>query len=340
MEYRFLGRSALKVSELCFGVMTFGDSDKWDNVGSVGVKEAERQMGIAMDAGVNFFDTADIYHEGRSEEILGKALGPRRRDVILTTKVGFKVGDKPNDVGLSRHRIMEGCEQSLRRLGTDYIDLYQVHCYDPVTHQDETLRALDDLVRQGKVRYIGCSNFTGWQLMKALSISERQGLERYVSHQARYNLVSRGLEYELVPLSLDHDIGILPWSPLEGGFLTGKFRKGAKRPRKTRLEDPDQQLPFDVELGYRIVDALGSIAETRDASVAQAALNWLRRKPAVTSIVFGARTEEQLLDNLACVTWDLSDDEFDLLDEMSTPADVYPYWFIRDLRRDRLTRSI
>ena len=335
MKYHFLGSSALKVSELCFGVMTFGETKAWTHVGAVGVAEADRHLSIAIEAGVNFFDTADVYADGQSEEVFAKALGNRRKQVIIATKVGNKVGDGPNDVGLSRHRIIQGCEDSLRRLGTDYIDLYQAHCFDPSSPQEETLRAFDDLVRQGKVRYVGCSNYTGWHLMKALAVSDRLGLERFVSHQARYNLVARDLEYELVPLSLDQDVGILVWGPLEGGFLTGKYRRAKELPPGVRLTDLERQLVIDLEKGYDVVETLVSLGERLGRTPSQVALNWLRRKPGVSSIVFGARSESQLRDNLAAVDWELSDEDFQTLEDLTRLPKLYPHWFIEYWRSDR-----
>lgn len=228
MEMRFLGKSGLKVSTLSFGTMTFGGGDNYfEQMGGTQLDEAQRLVGICLDAGVNMFDTADVYSHGRSEEILGQALGKRRQDVILATKAFARMGDGPNDVGLSRHHLIRACEDSLRRLNTDYIDLYQVHSFDALTPLEETLRALDDLIRSGKVRYIGCSNYSAWHLMKALCVSEREGLERYVSQQVYYSLVARELEYELVPLGRDQGVGILVWSPLAFGFLSGKYRRGS-----------------------------------------------------------------------------------------------------------------
>lgn len=336
MKTRFLGNTGVKVSELCFGVMTFGGKGYWTRVGQVQQTEADELVGMAIDAGVNFFDTANVYSEGRSEEILGKALGTKRYDIILATKVRGRMGSGPNDLGLSRRHIIESCDASLKRLGTDYIDLYQVHAFDPRTPLEETLRALDDLVRQGKVRYIGASNFTGWQLMKALGISERQNLERFVTLQAYYSLVARDLELELVPLSLDQGLGILPWSPLGGGFLTGKYRRGRPRPDGARRTDPnDQFLLFDEERGFAIVDELEKIARAHDATITQAALNYLLRKPGVTSVIFGARTKEQLADNLKTTDWEMAPEDVARLDELSPPPRVYPYWMLDGMRQSR-----
>jgi aryl-alcohol dehydrogenase-like predicted oxidoreductase len=333
---RYLGKTGVKVSEICFGTMTFGGRGFWKSIGRNDQKEADRLVGMALDAGVNFFDTADVYSEGLSEEMLGKALGSRREEVILATKVRGTMGPRPNDVGLSRHHILEGCHASLRRLGTDRIDLYQVHSFDPGTPLEETMRALDDLVRQGKVRYVGCSNFAGWQLMKALAISGRQGLEPFVTLQAYYSLVARDLENELVPLCLDQGLGILPWSPLAGGSLTGKYRRGDERPQGARRSDPDGQfLQFDEEQGYDIVEELDRIAKERGGTVSQAALNYLLAKPCVSSVIIGARTEEQLKENLGTVEWEMTPEEITRLDALSPPPRVYPNWMLEFTGRGR-----
>ncbi|MEN6511106.1 MAG: aldo/keto reductase [Chloroherpetonaceae bacterium] len=337
MKMRFLGNTGVLVSELCFGAMTFGGRGYWKTVGEVEQKDADQLVNAAIDGGINFFDTADVYSEGRAEEILGKALGSKRKDVVLATKVRGRVGPGPNDVGLSRLHIIESCNASLKRLGTDYIDLYQVHNFDPYTPVEETLRALDDLVRQGKVRYIGASNFAGWQLMKALHISEKQNLEKFVTLQSYYSLVCRDLENELIPLSLDQKLGILVWSPLGGGFLTGKYRRGQDRPKDSRLSDPDSRfLRFDEEKAYDIVDELDKIAKNHKATVAQAALNYLLRKPAVSSVIIGAKKLEQLADNLKTTDWEMTDEEVKELDKLSEPTSVYPYWMQKANSRDRI----
>jgi aryl-alcohol dehydrogenase-like predicted oxidoreductase len=336
MKMRFLGKSGLKVSELCFGTMTFGGRGYWTIVGQVDQKQAGILVNTALEAGVNFFDTADVYSQGWAEEILGKALGNRRKDVILATKVRGRMGPGPNEVGLSRHHILEGCNASLKRLGTDYIDLYQVHSFDFTTPLEETLRALDDLVRQGKVRYIGCSNFPGWQLMKALSISDKHNWERFVTLQAFYSLMARDLELEHVPLCLDQGLGILPWSPLGGGFLTGKYRRGKPRPQDARRSDPQSQfLQFDEEKGYDIIEELDRIAKNHNATVAQSALNYLLRKPGVTSVIIGAKTVEQLTDNLKTTDWEMTPEEVSRLDALSQPPRVYPHWMLERTRQDR-----
>ncbi|MGD0036947.1 MAG: aldo/keto reductase [Bacteroidota bacterium] len=336
MKTRFLGNAGVRVSELCFGAMTFGGKGYWKNIGQVEQKEADEMVNTAIDGGINFFDTADVYSEGRSEEILDKALGNKRKDVILATKVRGRTGVGSNDVGLSRKHIIDSCNASLKRLSTDYVDLYQVHSFDPKTPLEETLRSLDDLVREGKVRYIGVSNFTGWQLMKALAISEKQNLERFVTLQALYSLIARDLENELVPLSLDQKLGILTWSPLGGGFLTGKYRRGKPRPEGARRSNPiDQFLQFNEENGFNIVDELEKTARTHGATITQAALNYLLRKPAVTSVIIGVRNKEQLTDNLKTTDWEMTAEEIARLDELSKPPKVYPYWMLERMSLDR-----
>ncbi len=336
MKMRFLGKTGIKVSELCFGTMTFGGRGRHKRVGEVSQKEADTLVGMALDAGINFFDTADVYSEGLSEEICGRALGSQRKNIILATKVRARMGLGPNDVGLSRHHILEGCDASLKRLGTDYIDLYQVHSFDPITPLEETLRALDDLVRQGKVRYIGCSNFASWHLMKALSISEKYGWEKFVSLQAFYSLVERELENEFVPLCLDQGLGILVYSPLGGGFLTGKYRRGQPRPKGTRFSDPESgAFPFDEEKGFDIVEKLDRISKEHNATVAQAALNYLLCKPGITSVLIGARTYEQLTDNLKTIDWEMTPAEVATLDELTQPLPVSPYRLLASNVHDR-----
>ena len=336
MKMRFLGNSGVKVSEICFGAMTFGGRGYWKAIGELEQKDANELVNLALEGGINFFDTADVYSEGLAEEMLGKALGSRRKNIILATKVRGRTGAGPNDVGLSRHHIIENCNASLKRLGTDYIDLYQIHSFDPYTPQEETLRALDDLVRAGKVRYIGVSNHTGWQLMKALAISDKQNLEKFITLQAYYSLISRDLENELMPLCLDQKLGILPWSPLGGGFLTGKYRRGKERPNNARRTDPENQfLQFDEEKGFDIVDELDRIAKNHDATIAQAALNYLLRKPGVSSVIIGAKTKEQLADNIKASDWEMTVDEVAKLDKLSAPPRVYPNWMLQRTVQDR-----
>lgn len=326
MEYRFLGSSGLEVSVLSFGTMTLGGEGRFAAMGNVQVEEATRLVDICLEAGVNLFDTADIYSFGKSEEVLGKALGSRRKDIVLATKVFNRLEPGPNNVGLSRLHIIKACEDSLRRLGTDYIDLYQVHTFDSLTPLDETLRALDDLVRAGKVRYIGCSNYSGWHLMKAHSVADRLGLHRYISQQINYSLLARDAEHELVPAGLDQRTGIMAWSPLHFGLLSGKFRRGQPRPSESRLNSLDAPGTVDEERLYKIVDALDEIAAARGVSVAQVALNWLMRKPCVDTVIIGARNEQQLRDNLAAAAWSLTDAEVERLDEVSALPLPYPYW--------------
>jgi aryl-alcohol dehydrogenase-like predicted oxidoreductase len=336
MKMRYLGNSGVKVSEICFGAMTFGGRGYWKTIGELEQKDANELVKLCLDAGINFFDTADVYSEGLSEEMLGKALGSKRKDIILATKVRGRTGKGPNDVGLSRHHIIENCNSSLKRLGTDYIDLYQIHSFDPYTPQEETLRALDDLVRAGKVRYIGASNHTGWQLMKALAISDKQNLERFITLQAYYSLVARDLENELVPLCLDQKLGILPWSPLGGGFLTGKYKKGKERPKNARRYDRESQfLQFDEEKGFDIIEELEKTAKNHNATIAQAALNYLLRKPGVSSVIIGAKTKEQLADDLKASDWEMTAEEVERLDKLSMPPRVYPNWMLQRTIQDR-----
>jgi len=336
MKMRFLGNSGLKISELCFGTMTFGGSGYWGTIGKQTQKEANDLVRIAIEGGINFFDTADIYSWGTSEKMLGKALGKRRQDIILATKVRGKMSDKPNDIGLSRHHIIEGCNASLKRLGTDFIDLYQVHNWDHAAPIEETMRALDDLVGSGKVRYIGCSNFTGWQLMKAIATSERYLLSKFITIQSYYSLMNRELEFEIIPACLDQGLGILTWSPLAGGFLTGKYRRGQSRPQNMRRSNADGNfLQFDEEKGYEVVDELDKIAERHNSTITQVALNYLLRKPAVSSLVIGARTPDHLRDILKTVNWELTAEEIKRLDEISKPPRIYPYWMQDFMRSER-----
>jgi aryl-alcohol dehydrogenase-like predicted oxidoreductase len=335
MRYRALGRTGLRVSEICFGTMTFGGEGVYKAIGETAQGEADRLTGVCLDAGINFFDTADTYSNGRAEEILGKALGRRRREVIVATKVRGRVGAGPNDVGLSRGHILDSVEGSLRRLGTDYVDLYQIHGFDAVTPWEETLRALDDLVRAGKVRYVGASNLAAWQLMKALGISERDRLERFVTIQSYYSLAGRDLERELVPLMLSEGIGLLVWSPLAGGFLSGKFSRANPRPQNTRRSSFDFP-PVDEARGYAALDALAEVAREQQASVARVALAWLLHQPVTTSVIVGARDEGQLRDNLAAADLKLSDEQRARLDRASALPPEYPGWMIALQQRDRL----
>lgn len=337
MRYNFLGNSGLEVSEICLGVMTFGGGRSWQNLGGLSQRQANELTKIALDAGVNFFDTADIYSDGLSEIMLGKALGRRRQEAVIATKCGFRMSPGPNGDGLSRRRIIEACDASLKRLGTDYIDLYQIHSFDFVTPLEETLSTFDWLIKQGKIRYSGCSNFTGWQLMKALALCDQNGWERFVSLQAYYSLVGRDIELELVPACLDQRVGIMVWGPLHGGFLTGKYRWESWA-QKTRLSSPDDVLPMDLEKGYLIVDQMERIAKNHEASIAQLALNYLLNKPGITSLVIGARTKEQLIDNLKTVNWRLEPEEMNQLDQISAPLEIYPHWYFNIFRKERMKR--
>jgi aryl-alcohol dehydrogenase-like predicted oxidoreductase len=292
---------------------------------------------MALDAGVNMIDTADVYSDGASEEILGKAIEGQRDDILIATKARMAMGPGPNDAGLSRHHLIRSCEASLRRLGTDYIDLYQVHEWDGQTPMEETLRALDDLVRSGKVRYIGCSNFAGWQLAKALGISDRLGLERYASQQIYYSLQSRDAEYELVPSALDGGVGILVWSPLAGGLLSGKYRRDQQGPEGARhLTDWGEPPVRDPDQTYDVIDALVEIGETHGVSAAQVALAWSLGRPGISSLVVGARTDEQLADNLAAADLELTAEEVARLEEVSRPPLIYPHWHQANTSVDRL----
>src|SRR5215208_2498908 len=329
MEYARLGNTGLMVSELCLGCMTFGrEADE----------ETSREIvGRFLEAGGNFIDTADVYSKGISEEITGRAIKGARDDVVLATKVFFPMGEGPNDVGLSRKHVTQGCEDSLRRLGTDYIDLYQVHCWDAATPLEETLSALTDLVRNGKVRYIGASNFTGWQLMRSLQISEKYGFEQFVCLQPQYSLVERNIEREILPICLEEGLGVIPWSPLGGGFLSGKYRRGEEPPEGSRISEAVESMEeyWDrraTERNWRVLDVIGRISEETGKSYAQISLNWLLRQPAVTAPILGVRTMDQLEDNLGAAGWRL-DEQVDELSEASGLEDVYPYRFIREAQR-------
>lgn len=335
MQYRLLGNSGLKVSEICFGVMSFTGQNGWSHIARTSQAEANEMVAVALAEGVNFFDTADTYSAGVSEIMLGKALKKRRTEAIIATKCGFRMGTGPNDDGLSRRHILSACEASLKRLGTDYIDLYQIHSYDFRTPLEESLSTFDQLVKDGKVRYIGVSNFTGWQLMKAISICRENKWEKIVSLQAYYSLLGRDLELELVPVCLDQGVGILTWSPLHGGILTGKYHQVKRWPKNTRLKSNADHLPYNEEKGKAILDELFSIARKHKVSVAQVSLNYLLRKPGVTSLVIGARTKEQLLDNLKTSNWALSEEEVKKLDSLSEPPRIYPFWYFDIFRKER-----
>ena len=331
MEFRTLGRSGLKVPVLGLGTGTFGGTNEFFRAwGNTGVEEATKLVDICLDAGVNLFDTADIYSDGASETVLGGAIAGRRDKVLISTKATFKTGQGPNDVGSSRHHLIQACEGSLRRLKTDYIDLYQMHGFDALTPVEETLSALDDLVHSGKVRYIGCSNFSGWHLMKSLDVSTRYGWSRYVAHQAYYSLIGREYEWELMPLGLNQGVGALVWSPLGWGRLTGKIRRGKPLPEVSRLhKTADAGPPVPDELVYKVVDAIDEIAKETGKTVAQIALNWLLQRPTVSNVIIGARNEEQLRQNLGAVGWNLAPEQVAMLDVASSTTLVYPYWHQR-----------
>lgn len=333
MIYRQLGGSGLKVPVLTFGTATFGGgNDFFKTWGSTQTEEATRMVSLCLDAGVNFFDCADTYSDGLAEEILGKTLKGRRQQVLISTKGTFPMGSGPNDVGSSRYHIIRACEDSLKRLGTDYIDLYHMHGFDGVTPVEEVLRTLDDLVSSGKVRYIACSNFSGWHLMKSLAISDHYGWNRYVANQVYYSLASREYEWELMPLGLDQKVGALVWSPLAAGLLTGKYRRDKPVPKETRVAQGGSPVPASVisnEILYKVVDALEKISNETGKSIAQVSLNWLMQRPTVSSLVVGARTEQQLKENLAATGWDLTTDQIKRLDAVSETEPVYPYWHQR-----------
>jgi aryl-alcohol dehydrogenase-like predicted oxidoreductase len=337
MEYRQLGASGLRVSVLGLGTMTFGGRDKFAAVGSTGVEVATRQIDQCLDVGMNLVDTADVYSNGLAEEIVGEALKGRRDRVVLATKARMPMGDGPNDAGLSRHHLIASCEASLRRLGVDHIDLYQVHEWDGVTPQEETLHALDHLVQSGKVRYVGCSNYAGWQMTKALGVSDRLGYQRFVSQQIFYSLQAREAEYELIPAAIDQGVGILVWSPLAGGLMSGKYRRDQPGPEGSRhLTDWNEPPVRDPDQLYDIVDALVEIAERRGASAAQVALAWLIDRPGVTSVLVGARTEAHLADNLRAAELLLDDAERARLAELTALPLLYPFWHQAATAADRL----
>jgi aryl-alcohol dehydrogenase-like predicted oxidoreductase len=340
MEYRQLGSSGLRVSTLTLGTMGFGGTGWASPVGQIGVDGAREQISLARDAGVNLIDTADVYSSGLSEEILGEALGTDRDEVLIATKVRMPMGTGPNDAGLSRHHIIRSAEDSLRRLRTDYIDLYQVHEWDGQTPLEETLGALDDLVHTGKVRYIGASNYAAWHLMKALAISERRSLERFVSQQVYYSLQNRDIESELVPVSLDQGLGILVWSPLAGGLLSGKYRRGVEAPPGSRhLSEWDEPPVNDEQRLYDTIEIAVEIGKAHGVSAAQVSLAYTLAKPAVTSLIVGARTPEQLSDNLAAADLTLSADEIARLDQVSGEPLRYPFWHQAKTSSDRLSSA-
>ena len=337
MEYRLLGRSGFSVPALSFGTATFGGGNDFFRAwGASDVKEATRLIDISLDAGLTMFDSADAYSAGLAEEILGKAIAGRRDKVLISTKATFRMGPTPNDLGSSRHHLIAACEASLKRLGTDYIDLWQMHGFDAKTPIEETMRALDDLVRAGKVRYIGCSNYSGWHLMKALAIADRHGWTRFVAHQAYYSLIGRDYEWELMPLGIEEGVGGVIWSPLAGGKLTGKFSRGRPIPEGTRIAQigamgpqvPDEQL-------YAIVDVLDALAKETGRTTSQVALAWVLSRPTISTVVVGARNEAQLRENLGAIEFKLTAEQIRRLDEASVRPLAYPYWHQRRTSSDR-----
>jgi len=338
MEYRLLGGSGLKVPVLSFGTGTFGGSSEFFKAwGASDVAEATRLTDICLDAGLTMFDSADVYSGGAAEEILGQALKGRRDKALISTKGTFTMGPGPNEVGSSRYHLIQAVEASLRRLQTDYIDLYQLHAFDAQTPVEETLSALDTMIKAGKIRYIGCSNFSGWHLMKSLAVSDRYGLARYVAHQAYYSLIGRDYEWELMPLGIDQKVGCVVWSPLGWGRLTGKIRRGQPLPETSRLQSKvvrDSGPPVEDEYVYRVVDTLDEIAQETGKTVPQIALNWLLQRPTVSTITIGARNEEQLRQNLGAVGWNLTAEQVKRLDAASVTLRAYPYWHQQGFHRN------
>ena len=338
MRYRLLGRTGLYVSEICLGTMTYGGKGRWEVVGRLGVAEAQAQIKAAFDAGVNFIDTANVYSEGDSETIVGEALGKLglpREDLVIATKVRVRMGPQPNRVGLTRVHIMNEIHASLKRLQLDHVDLYQIHGVDQITPLEETLRALEDLVRSGKVRYLGLSNHAAWQIMKGLGISERHGWSRFESVQVYYSIAGRELEREIIPVAQDQGLGILVWSPLAGGLLSGKFKEGASGPegaRRTTFDFP----PVDRQRAFRAVEAMRPIAATHNVSVARVALAWVLQQPGVTSVIVGAKSQEQLADNLPAGELQLSEGDLAALNEVSKFPPEYPGWMFERQLADRL----
>ncbi|MBC7829161.1 MAG: aldo/keto reductase [Chitinophagaceae bacterium] len=337
MEYRQLGASGLFVPVICFGTATFGGSTEFFKAwGSTKADEATRMVNVCMDAGVNFFDTADVYSDGLSEEILGKALTGLRNKVLISTKASFTFGERPNNEGSSRFHLLKQIEGSLKRLNTDYIDVYHMHGFDGNTPVEETLRTLDDLIQSGKVRYIACSNFSGWHLMKSLGISEKYGWNKYVAHQVYYSLANREFEWELMPLGLDQKIGSIVWSPLAAGRLGGKYGRNKSIPQEGRIAQGGSPVPEAVvneEVLYNIIDTLEQLGTETGKTVAQIAINWLLRRPTVSSIIIGARNEEQLKQNLGSVGWNLTIEQVKKLDAASETPTIYPYWHQRQNQR-------
>jgi aryl-alcohol dehydrogenase-like predicted oxidoreductase len=331
MEYRQLGASGFKVPVLSFGTGTFGGKGEFFGAwGSTDVAEAKRLVDICLEAGLTMFDSADIYSDGAAESVLGGAIKGRRDRVLISTKATFRSGEAPNDIGSSRFHLIKACDAALKRLGTDYIDLFQLHGFDALTPVEETLSTLDDLVRAGKIRYVGASNFSGWHLMKSLAVADRYGYPRYIANQAYYSLIGRDYEWELMPLGLDQGVGAVVWSPLGWGRLTGKLRRGAPLPAQSRLHTTGDKGPQVAdEYLYRVIDVLEEVAAETGKSVPQIALNWLLQRPTVSTVVIGARNEEQLRQNLGAVGWNLTAEQVAKLDAASEVTPVYPYWHQR-----------
>lgn len=338
MHYRLLGRTGLMVSDICLGTMTYGGKGRWAPIGKLGLTDVQSQIKAAFDAGVNFIDTANVYSEGESERLVGEALatlGLPRHELVIATKVRVRMGPKPNSVGLTRYHILNEIDASLRRLSLDHVDLYQIHGFDQVTPLDETLRALEDVVRSGRARYLGVSNHAAWQIMKGLGISAQQGWNRFESIQAYYSIAGRELEREIIPVARDQSLGIMVWSPLAGGLLSGKFNEGTAGPegaRRTTFDFP----PIDRERAFRAVEAMRPIAKAHGVSVARVALAWVLHQPGMTSIIIGAKTNEQLMDNIAATDLKLSEAELKSLDEASKLAREYPGWMFERQMADRL----
>lgn len=342
MEYRLLGGSGLKVSALSFGTATFGGTNEFFKAwGGTQVDEARRLIGICLEAGVNLFDTANGYSDGRSEEILGKALEGERDKVLISTKSGFPTGEGPNNEGSSRYHLRRALEGSLRRLGTDYIDIYHLHGFDALTPIEEVQDTLNKFVHEGKIRYIAASNFSGWHLMKSLAIADRYGWTRFVAHQVYYSLVGRDYEWELMPLGLDQKVGALVWSPLGWGRLTGKIRRGQPVPEGIRLPKTIEAAPpVPDEYVYKVVDAMDKVAAETGKSISQIALNWLLQRPTVSSVIVGARNEEQLRQNLGAAGWNLTPQQVAILDKASEQQPIYPYWHQRKFFSGRNPRPV
>jgi len=336
MKYNFLGNTGLKVSELCLGTMTFGGKGYWTTIGELQQHSVDDIIERSIDAGINFIDTANVYSEGQSEELTGKAirnLGLKRDDLVIATKVRGKMGDGPNEIGLSRKHIMQQVDESLKRMDIDYIDLYQIHGYDALTPIEDSIRTLDDLVKSGKVRYIGCSNLAAWQLMKALAFSAYHNVAKFVSLQAYYTIAGRELERELIPLLNDQKVGLMVWSPLAGGFLSGKYSRH-KKPEDARRITFDFP-PIDKEKAFDIIDVMDPIAQSKNTSVAQIALSWLLHQPAVSSVIIGAKNNDQLEDNLKAVDIVLTEEELQRLNDVSKLTPEYPGWMLQRQSVDR-----